>query len=227
MFSRLLLALALVLGGTGMSRAVHVVMCGGPALKQWEGLRIQPDRHDNWWANFVRASTVRISQIQQADPGARITWIVYRPGYVTRGKEDGKPYTKWISDLAAKYKTKLVWVNTADQAIRALNSSPRFQGDKVESFYYFGHSNCFAWMLDYGNNIMAVSTEWIHETDLNRIRRDIFSAVRLSQFRLLHGGQHVRLVEASRRRSSLGQYGVHPLRPRFQRTPAGRRGQVG
>ena len=30
-------------------------------------------------------------------------------------------------------------------------------------------------MLDYGNNIMAVSTEWIHETDLNRIRRDIFS----------------------------------------------------
>ena len=175
MFSRLLLALALVLGGTGMSRAVHVVMCGGPALKQWEGLRIQPDRHDNWWANFVRASTVRIAQIQQADPGARITWIVYRPGYVTRGKEDGKPYTKWISDLAAKYKTKLVWVNTADQAIRALNSSPRFQGDKVESFYYFGHSNCFAWMLDYGNNIMAVSTEWIHETDLNRIRRDIFS----------------------------------------------------
>lgn len=174
MFSRLLLALALVLGGTGMSRAVHVVMCGGPALKQWEGLRIQPDRHDNWWANFVRASTVRIAQIQQADPGARITWIVYRPGYVTRGKEDGKPYTKWISDLAAKYKTKLVWVNTADQAIRALNSSPRFQGDKVESFYYFGHSNCFAWMLDYGNNIMAVSTEWIHETDLNRIRRDIF-----------------------------------------------------
>ena len=30
-------------------------------------------------------------------------------------------------------------------------------------------------MLDYGNNIMAVSTEWIHETDLNRIRRDIFT----------------------------------------------------
>ena len=102
MFSRLLLALALVLGGTGMSRAVHVVMCGGPALKQWEGLRIQPDRHDNWWANFVRASTVRIAQIQQADPGARITWIVYRPGYVTRGKEDGKPYTclLYTSDAA-------------------------------------------------------------------------------------------------------------------------------
>lgn len=175
MLSRLFLALALLLGGTGLSRAVHVVMCGGPALRQWEGLRIQPDRHDNWWANFVRASTIRIAQIQQQDPAARITWIVYRPGYATRGKEDGKPYTRWIADLASKYKIRLVWVNSADQAIRALNSSPRFHGDKVESFYYFGHSNCYAWMLDYGNNIMAVSTEWIHETDLNRIRRDIFT----------------------------------------------------
>ena len=63
MLSRLFLALALLLGGTGLSRAVHVVMCGGPALRQWEGLRIQPDRHDNWWANFVRASTIRIAQI--------------------------------------------------------------------------------------------------------------------------------------------------------------------
>lgn len=175
MFSRLFLALALLAGGTGLSHAVHVVMCGGPALRQWEGLRIQPDRHDNWWANFVRASTIRIAQIQQKDPSARITWIVYRPGYATRGREDGKPYTRWIADLASKYKIKLVWVDSADQAIRALNSSPRFRGDFVESFYYFGHSNCFAWMLDYGNNIMAVSTEWIHETDLNRIRRDIFT----------------------------------------------------
>ncbi len=175
MFSRLFLALALLAGGTGLSQAVHVVMCGGPALRQWEGLRIQPDRHDNWWANFVRASTIRIAQIQQKDPSARITWIVYRPGYATRGREDGKPYTRWIADLASKYKIKLVWVDSANQAIRALNSSPRFRGDFVESFYYFGHSNCFAWMLDYGNNIMAVSTEWIHETDLNRIRRDIFT----------------------------------------------------
>ena len=129
MLSRLFLALALLLGGTGLSRAVHVVMCGGPALRQWEGLRIQPDRHDNWWANFVRASTIRIAQIQQQDPAARITWIVYRPGYATRGKEDGKPYTRWIADLASKYKIRLVWVNSADQAIRALNSSPRFHGD--------------------------------------------------------------------------------------------------
>ena len=131
MLSRLFLALALLLGGTGLSRAVHVVMCGGPALRQWEGLRIQPDRHDNWWANFVRASTIRIAQIQQQDPAARITWIVYRPGYATRGKEDGKPYTRWIADLASKYKIRLVWVNSADQAIRALNflpALPRRQG---------------------------------------------------------------------------------------------------
>ena len=80
-----------------------------------------------------------------------------------------RPYTRWIADLASKYKIKRVWVDSADQAIRALNSSPRCRGDFVESFYYFGHSNGFAWMLDYGNNIMAVSTEWIHETDLKDV----------------------------------------------------------
>lgn len=228
MFSRLFLALALLAGGTGLSHAVHVVMCGGPALRQWEGLRIQPDRHDNWWANFVRASTIRIAQIQQKDPSARITWIVYRPGYATRGREDGKPYTRWIADLASKYKIKLVWVDSADQAIRALNSSPRFRGDFVESFYYFGHSNCFAWMLDYGNNIMAVSTEWIHETRPEPHPPGHFHpAVRLLELRLLHGGQHVRLVEAHRGRSPLGQHGIHPLRPCLRRQAAGRRGQMG
>lgn len=177
MFSRLLVAVALLLGGTGISQAVHVVMCGGPALMRWEGLRIKPERHDNWWANFVRASTIRISHIRQADPKANITWIVYRPAYVTRSREDGKPYTKWIEDLASKYKVKLAWVNTADQAIKSLNASPRFRGDFVQSFYYFGHSNCYALMLDYGNDVMAVSTEWIHESDLNRINRSLFTSL--------------------------------------------------
>ncbi len=160
-----------------LAKAEHIVLCGGPALRQWEGLRIKPDRHDNWWANFVRASTIRIALIQMKDPKAKITWIVYRPGYVTRGKEDGKPYTKWIADLAKKYGVRLKWVDNADQCIAAINNSPRTKTDKVESFYYFGHSNCYAFMLDYGNQIMAVSLAWIHETDLPLIKKSIFSPI--------------------------------------------------
>lgn len=148
-------------------------MTGGPALMKWEGLRIQEDRHDNWWANFVRASTIRISQIQMKSPNAPIRWIVFKPGYVTRSQEDGKPYVQWINDLGKKYKVQLVWVSTSKQAIDALNASGR-KGGKVESFYYFGHSNPYALMLDYGNDIMAVSTQYIHETDLDKINPGIF-----------------------------------------------------
>lgn len=159
-----------------VSHASHVVLTGGPALKRWEQLRIKPDRHDNWWANFVRASTIRIAQIQQKNPKAKITWIVYRPGYETRAREDGKPYVQWINDLASKYKVNIKWVKSADEAISTLNAVPRVRGEKVESFYYFGHSNAYAFMLDYGNEIMAVSMQWIHETDLEKIKPGIFQS---------------------------------------------------
>ncbi|MEG0142985.1 MAG: hypothetical protein RSA21_02720 [Akkermansia sp.] len=174
MLIRALTLIVAMLSFTGISQAVHVVMTGGPALKQWEGLRIKADRHDNWWANFVRASTIRLTLIQRQDPKARITWVIYKPGYITRSKEDQKPYTKWIADLAHKYKVKLVWVNTSQEAINALNKAPRSKADLIESFYYFGHSNCYAFMLDYGNEIMGVSKQWIHETDLGLISPSSF-----------------------------------------------------
>ena len=151
----------------------HVIVCGGPALRKWENLRIENERHDNWWANFIRASTIRIDEIRRAyGPGAKIVWIVYRPGYVTRGREDGKPYTRWIQENATKRNTTLVWVDTGGATIRALNSRP---SQSVVSFDYFGHSNRYCFMLDYGNTIMAVSKAWIHESDLRRIRRSIFA----------------------------------------------------
>lgn len=158
---------------SGMVQAVHVIITGGPCLMKWEGLRIKAERHDNWWANFVRASTIRISQIQAVEPNAKICWVVFKPGYVTRSKEDNKPYVQWINDLGRKYKVKLVWVNTSQQTINALNNAPR-HGGPIQSFYYFGHSNPYALMLDYSNDHMAVSTHYIHETDLSRIKPEIF-----------------------------------------------------
>jgi len=63
----------------------HVILCGGPALRKWEDLRVERDQHDRWWANFIRASTIRIDEIKRAY-GERsvVTWIVYRPGYAAR-----------------------------------------------------------------------------------------------------------------------------------------------
>ncbi|MEN8756117.1 MAG: hypothetical protein ABF332_09145, partial [Akkermansiaceae bacterium] len=63
----------------------HVILCGGPALRKWENLRVERDRHDRWWANFVRASTMRMDEIRNAyGEQSKITWIVYKKGYQLR-----------------------------------------------------------------------------------------------------------------------------------------------
>lgn len=155
-----------------LGQAEHVVVTGGPTLRRWENLRVKEDQHDRWWANFVRASTLRMEEIRQAyGPNAPIVWIVYRPGYETRGREDGKPYPTWITQVAAKYRASLIWVRNGGELIQSINSRPR---QSIKTFDYFGHSNRFCFMLDYGNEIMAVSMAWLHERDLGRIKSSVF-----------------------------------------------------
>lgn len=154
------------------AQATEVILTGGVALTAWEHLR-GPAKHDNWWANFVRASTVRMEQARSVKPGEKFVWIVFRPAYVSRGREDKKDYLSMIRDLATKYNASLIFVDTADAACAAINGVGK---GKITSFYYFGHSNAYAFMLDYSNTIIGSSKQWIHEKDLaRRIRRDVFA----------------------------------------------------
>ncbi len=162
-FKRLFPVLALLLTAP-LTQAVDVVLSGGVALKSWEKLR-GPVAHDNWWANFIRAATVHIDITRQKHPDAKITWIVYRPAYITRGKEEGKDYVSMIKEQADKRKVKLVFVDTSEQTFKAINNAPRGK-EKITSFYYFGHSNAHAFMLDYSNTIIGSSKHWIHEKDI-------------------------------------------------------------
>ena len=64
----------------------HIIVVGGPSLMKWEKYKVEA-AHDHWWANFVRAARIRTEQIRaQSGPDAPITWLVYRQGYVDRGK---------------------------------------------------------------------------------------------------------------------------------------------
>lgn len=158
---------------TAVSRAEHVIVTGGPALRKWENYRTSKDQHDRWWANFIRASTLRMAEIRKAyGPGASLVWMVYQPSYQSRGREDGKPYTTWIAEQAAKRGATLVWFNSSGNFIQTLNSRPR---GAVETFDFFGHSNRYAFMFDYGNEIMAASTALLHERDIPRIKSSIFN----------------------------------------------------
>lgn len=170
MFARVMLLVSLLMSLPG--RADHVIVTGGPALRKWENFRVQQDQHDRWWANFVRASTLRMAEIRQAyGPNAPLVWFVYQPAYQTRGREDGKPYTTWITEVAAERRATLIWFSSGSGFINSLNSRPR---GSVQTFDFFGHSNRAAFMFDYGNEIMAVSKAWLHERDIPRIKGSIF-----------------------------------------------------
>lgn len=171
---RLVLLLACFLLGTAFAARAddHVILCGGPALRQWEDLRREHEQHDRWWANFIRASTLRMSQIRlEHGEGATLVWIVYRRGYLNRGNADNKPYLDWIESLAEKRNCELIWIESGEQAIKAINGrSPR----SIRTFDFFGHSNRHAFLLDYGSDIMAISKAWIHQKDLAKIKRNVF-----------------------------------------------------
>jgi len=153
--------------------ANHVIVAGGSALRKWEDLRVKEDQHDRWWGNFVRASTLRMVEIRKAyGSDAKIIWMVYQPGYIARGREDGKPYTTWIADLAARRRVSLIWFSSTGNFIQSFNNLPR---GSVQSFDYFGHSNRYAFMFEYGSDIMAISTATLHENDLSRIRSSVFA----------------------------------------------------
>ena len=172
-FARYILPVGLLLLSP-VTEAVEVILSGGVALKSWEHLR-GPSAHDNWWANFIRAATVQMDMTRRKKPQESIVWIVYRPSYITRGREDGKDYVGMIREQATKRNARLVLVDTADQAFAAINGAAR-GADKINSFYYFGHSNAHAFMLEYSNDIIGASTQWMHEDDLGaKINRTVFA----------------------------------------------------
>lgn len=176
--------------------AEHVVISGGPALRRWENLRVPKDRHDAWWANFIRSATLRMDQIRaDRGPDAPLVWMVYRPGYQARGREDGKPYTTWIAEVAAKRRATLVWFDSGSAFLRALNARPRHS---VETLDYFGHSNRHAFMFDYGSTVMAASADWLHERDLPRIKSSIFARDALCKSWGCHSGESMSKVWKSR-----------------------------
>ncbi len=169
------------------SAGEHVILAGGPALRKWENLRVERDRHDKWWANFIRASTLRMDLLRQAyGTQAKFVWLVHRRGYEARSAEDGKPYTKWIAMQAAKRNAKLIWVDGSSSVISAINARPT---RSVVTFDYFGHSNKQCFLLDYSSDIIGASTAWLHQKDLHRLKASVFTSKALCKSWGCHSGE--------------------------------------
>lgn len=151
----------------------YIIITGGVSLWAWEKFKAEP--HDNWWMNFVRASRIRIEEIRAQDPEAQIAWLVYRPAYLSRSKQDGKDLISLIDSVRDAFKVKLVYFDRTEQLLSYINYGRPREMVKIADLEYFGHSNKACFMFDYSNNIDSASKVWLHEDDLKKIQRGIFA----------------------------------------------------
>ena len=155
------------------STGEYVILTGGVSLMEWEKFKAQP--HDNWWMNFVRASRIRMQQLQTANPNVQITWLVYRPAYIARAKQEKNDLLGHIASVRDAFHVKLIFFDKADEVINYLNSGQPRGTTKITGFEFFGHSNKACWMFDYSNNMDSASKCWLHENDLSRLNRGLFA----------------------------------------------------
>jgi hypothetical protein len=171
----LILALVAVFANAAEAAAdrEYVLISGGVSLYAWEKFKAQP--HDGWWMNFIRAARLRIQQIQGQDPDAQITWLVYRPSYLARGRQDHRDYVSDISSVRDTYHIKLIFFDRTPELINYLNAGQPRDRVKICNFEFFGHSNKACWMFDYSNNLDSASKAWLHEQEFGQINRGIFT----------------------------------------------------
>lgn len=155
------------------SQKEYIILCGGVSMWQWEKYKAAP--HDNWWMNFVRASRIRIQQIQAENPNAQITWLVYRPSYVARAKQEKNDLISHIESVRDAFHVKLIFFDKTDELVNYLNYGQNRDQVKIANFEFFGHSNRACWMFDYSANVDSASKCWLHQDDLKQIRRGIFT----------------------------------------------------
>jgi len=174
-----LLLSILLLGGTLASANAqvapeHIILVGGPSLMVWEKYKAEP--HDHWWANFVRAARIRTEQLRaKYGPDAKITWLVYKQGYLDRGQQEKEDLIGFINSVRDKFNLNLVWFRSGDEVIKYLNAGQPRDQVKVAFLEYFGHSNKACFMFDYSSNVDSAAKSFLHQSQAAQINRSIFT----------------------------------------------------
>ncbi|MDR2462921.1 MAG: hypothetical protein LBD30_03975 [Verrucomicrobiales bacterium] len=186
------LFLSLICGaliGAAAARAdEHVIVSGGCALTYFE--KHKPKPHDKYWGNFIDAAAARIAQIQPA-PGDQITWLVYRPAYAARGREENANLLAAIRLKATQTRARLFWFDSQPELLNHLNKGADRDRVKIARFEYFGHSNMLCLMFDYSNGLdgAAFASGILHQNDLGKINRAIFAKTARAQSWGCHSGE--------------------------------------
>lgn len=151
-----------------------IVVSGGPALRFFE--HGKADSHDKYWGNFIRASVARIEQLQLSKPqNVEISWLVFRPGYQRRSKEEKLDILSQIISQADALGVQLYWFDTKEELVNYLNFGKDRKFEPIGNFDYFGHSNKACFMFDYSSQFDNLSQEFLHEKELSLIDKKIFT----------------------------------------------------
>jgi hypothetical protein len=177
MFQKSLLLALILVALSGVTYAgEHIYLSGGPALRYFE--KHKENSHDRFWGNFIQAAMARFEEWKaEMEPGDQFTWLIHKPGYVTRGKEMGvdliEKTENWIRPTGAR----IIWFTERDELIDYLNQGQDRREVKIKRFEYFGHSNKRNFMFDYSNRFDAavIETQCLHQNHLKKINRGIFA----------------------------------------------------
>ena len=152
----------------GAQQREYILLVGGPSLHVWEQYK-GPIAHDHWWANFVHSARVRTEQLRvQLGPDAMITWLVYKPGYIDRGRQEKQNLIANINSVRDKFHLNLIYFAPRRRRDRLSEQWAAARSDQNFRAQFFGHSNKACFLFDYSN----VSTALQSVAARNRIEED-------------------------------------------------------
>ena len=173
---RLPIFLCLILMATVPTRAEDIVLIsGGPALRSHERFKI--NTHDRYWGNFVDSALARVKELRKELPNDRITWLVFRPGYIRRGNEEKQDYLKILEERGQLHGLTPIYFDDKEQLFTLLRRDGSPERPKIARLEYYGHSNKKCWMFDYSNRVDggAIESQVVHVDDLENISSSSFT----------------------------------------------------
>jgi hypothetical protein len=175
----------------GLEAAEYLIVSGGPALRYFE--RHKTNTHDRYWGNFIDSAALRIQQIRNSGrpENETFTWLVFRPGYEARGREDRTDYPTLILQRARTLGVQLVWFESRQGLVNYMNSGQDRKHTPISGWEYFGHSNRRNMMFDYSSGVDGGSLEQgsLHMNQLKEIRTGIFAPGAHTQSWGCHSGE--------------------------------------
>ena len=168
----------------------QIFVSGGCSLLYFE--KHKPSVHDKYWGNFIDVVPLRYNQIKSTlAPDDQLTWLIYRPAYVKRGREERGDLLAAIRSKAAGIPVRIIWFDDKQGLLDYLNKGQDRRKVKVSRFEYFGHSNMLCFMFDYSNGLDGASPEGgiLHQNELKKIDYGIFTKNAFAKSWGCHSGE--------------------------------------